>query len=83
MSVEIRWASWIVIVAAETQVALPINVDLQRVPAGDDDPHANVKLSIHDQHRVLNVFLNYPRLFRESSISSLLALNSSVVILLL
>ena len=53
-------AARVVIVAAEAQVALLVNVDTKWVPAWDDYPHADIKFAIHDQHWVLNVLLDYP-----------------------
>lgn len=60
MRKEVFRAARVVIIAAEAQVALLVNIDSQRVPAWDDDPHADIKFSIHDQHWVLNVLLDDP-----------------------
>lgn len=58
------WAARVIVIAAEAQVALLVDVNLEGVPAGDYYPHADVKLTIHNQHRVLDIFLNHPGLFR-------------------
>ena len=83
MRKEIFRAAWVVIIAAKAQVALLENVDTQRVPARDDDPHANIKFSIHDQHRILNVLLDDPCLFGVALgvIKRHLSLNSIHVVL--
>ena len=56
-------ASWVVIIAAKSEIALFVDVYFERVPAGYDHPHANVKLPIHDQHRILDILLDDPGLF--------------------
>ena len=53
---------WVVVMAAETQVALLVDIDSQRVPSWDHHPHTDVKLAIEDEHRIFNVLLYHPRL---------------------
>jgi len=53
----------VIVVAAEANVALLVEVDFERVPRRNDDPDADVELAIHYQHWVLYVLLNHPSLF--------------------
>ena len=61
---KVRWAARVVVIAAKTEIALLEDVDAEGVPRGDDNPHADVKLAIKDQHWVLDVLLDHPRLLR-------------------
>lgn len=60
MGEQVFWASGIIVVAAEAHVALFVNIDSQGVPGRDYNPHSEVKLPVHDQHRVLYVLLDDP-----------------------
>ena len=57
-------AAWVVIIAAEAHVALLVNIDTKWIPWWDYDPYSDVKLTVHDQHRVFNVLLDNPCLLR-------------------
>ena len=49
-----------VILAAEPDVPLLVHIYSERVPAINHNPHAEVELALHNQHRVFYVFLNHP-----------------------
>ena len=57
---QILAVSRIIVVTAESDIALFVHVYLERVPRRDDDPHAHVEFSVHYKQRVLDVLLNYP-----------------------
>ena len=62
MRVKIGGVFWIIIIAAKSYVALFEDINLQGVPVGDNDPHSNVQLAIHDYQWVLDVLLDDPGL---------------------
>lgn len=64
MREQVLGAPWVVITATKTEVAIFENVDLERVPRRNDNPDPDVKLAIKNEHGVLNVFLDHPRLLR-------------------
>ena len=49
-----------VVLAAEPDVPLFIHINSQRVPAVNHHPHSEIELALHNQHRVLYIFLNHP-----------------------
>ena len=67
MGEQVFWASGIIVVAAEAHVALFVDIDSQGIPGRDYNPHSEVKLPVHDQHRVLYVLLDDPRLLGDST----------------
>ena len=62
MTEQVGWGPRVVVIAGEPAVAILVDVDAQWVPGWDDDPHADVELALHDQHWILDVLLDHPRL---------------------
>ena len=60
MAEQVLGSLGIVVIAAEPDVAVPVHVDLQRIPRGHHHPDPDVQLAIHDQHGILNVLLDHP-----------------------
>ena len=62
MTVQVIELFRVIIVRAEPEVAVFINVYLEWVPGRDYYPHSDVKLTPVYQHRVANIFLDHPSL---------------------
>ena len=59
---EVAGGRRVVVITAETKVALPVGVDLEGIPRRNNDPHPDIELPIHDQHGTLDVLLDHPGL---------------------
>jgi hypothetical protein len=66
--------SRVVVITAETYVALFIHIDLQWIPAWHNHPHAHVTLTILNQQRIFDVFLNYPAFLCNRNLTAFLLL---------